>query len=394
MPERAFRERYGTSVSRRAITRSLPTVLVAATLAASITALAVEPTLGIISFATVACSGVGAVITRTQPENRIGWVLLGIGTLAVLTGGVAAYGGVAAPRGWPLVDVAVWLRGVLWAPAIGFSTIPLLVLFPDGHLPSRRFLPVLLAAPVFVLLAVAGNGFVPWGAEENPFVVEGFEPVASILTALAGFALILGVGGGVLALLVRYRRAGLVERQQLKWFLAAGATIPALLTLADTFQSPSIVGPIFFTVAMAVLPIAIGIAITRYRLYEIDRIISRTLAYAVVVGVLVAVYAGAVIGFGAVARAVAGESSSDLVVAASTLLVAAVFGPVRRRVRVAVDGRFDRAHYDAARTVETFSQSLRDEVDLDALIGELREVTQHAVKPRQASIWLPAEASP
>ena len=242
----------------------------------------------------------------------------------------------------------------------------------------------LWSAVGFVVLAVAANGFGPLMDEgrPNPYAVPAIDRFADLAGALAGLCLLLGLGFGVFSLFVRFRKAGAMEKQQIKWFLFAGFLLAPALMISDATQQSGI-GPVVLGVGMIALPLSIGIAILRYRLYEIDRIINRTVVYGVVVGLLVAVYAGGVIVFQQLL-----PERGDLAVAASTLGVAALFNPLRRRVQSLVDRRFYRSRYDALQVVEAFSARLRDEVDLQALTSELAEVVRDTVQPNTISVWL------
>ncbi len=340
----------------------------------------------------VAFGGVGVVVAHRQPRNRLGWILLGLLLLLGL-GGIAAFYAVLdyrlAHHGLPLAPVAVVLGNtaqflaLLWAPL-------LILLFPDGHLPGQRWrwalwayaglgaCIVMLTAAAPAIAAVAdhdihldssGNltstGHLP-GWLANPPAWTG----AVILLLLAGILLPI-VGRQVLS----WRQATGERRQQLKW-LAFGAAVSVAWLIAMFLFSLPIVG-------IAALPVSMGIAILKYRLYDIDRIISRTLAYAIVTGLLVGVYAGLVLLTTQVFRV-----HTPVAVAASTLAAAALFNPLRRRVQRAVDRRFNRARYDADQTVAVFAARLKDAVDLDAVRDDLASVVRRALEPAHVSLWI------
>jgi hypothetical protein len=208
------------------------------------------------------------------------------------------------------------------------------------------------------------------------------EPCLSLM----GVLILVGFG----ALVVRFRRSRGDERQQLKWITYAGGLLP-LAVLA--YLLPEVVGTVVFAVPLVFLPVAVGIAILRYRLYEIDRLINRTLVYGLLTALLAGVYAGLVLGLGQLFGGI-GSKTPSWVVAGATLAVAALFQPARRRIQAIVDRRFNRRKYNAAKTVEAFSLRLRDEVDLDALSAELLAVADQTMQPTTASLWLRQPARP
>jgi hypothetical protein len=230
---------------------------------------------------------------------------------------------------------------------------------------------------------------------ENPFGVAGIEPVLDVLQLPNVFGVALFVGA-IASVAIRYRRAGRVERQQLKWLIGATALSVvawSVVTIGQAVGASTVmtIGWIFALLCFSALPIAIGIAVLRYRLYEIDRIISRSIAWAVVTGVLVSVFAAGVV---ALQPALAWFTQGETVaVAVSTLVAATLFQPLRRRVQRAVDQRFDRTTYDAQRTVEAFAERLRDEVALDAVVADLHETVGASIRPSSLGLWLrPARA--
>jgi hypothetical protein len=231
---------------------------------------------------------------------------------------------------------------------------------------------------------------------ENPFGIAGIEPFLDALDQLPDAAGVLFFLGGIASVVIRYRRGSSVERQQLKWLIAATAFAVSawcLVIVGGVIGAPVVttIGWLGGLLAFALLPVAIGIAVLRYRLYEIDRIVSRTIAWAVVTGALVSVFAAGVVALQAMlARVTQGET---VAVAVSTLVAAALFQPLRRRVQRAVDRRFDRATYDAQRTVEAFAERLRDEVALDAVVADLHETVGASIRPSSFGLWLrPARA--
>jgi hypothetical protein len=346
--------------------------------------------------AAVSAATVGAVLASRRPHHPVGWLLLGLG-LSVSVYGVAfgytRYGLVARPGALPAASyLAGFTNGmvIIWFSCAGF----VLLLTPTGSLPSPRWRwwarVAAAAAMVWLLGSVVGPAplYPEYPTIGNPLAIP---PAAGRLLD----ALVLPAGVVVLAALVvaagslvgRFRRARGTERQQLRWLAlaAALAAVALLVAVADLvlggedstlYQSAA-------GVCVMLLPLATGAAILRHRLYDLDRIISRTLAYGLLTVLLGGGYAGLVLGLGQLL----GQDSS-LVVAAATLAVAAAFQPARGRVQQAVDRRFDRRRYDAAQTIQAFSARLRQEIDLDTLTGELLAVVDHPMQPTSVSLWL------
>jgi hypothetical protein len=323
---------------------------------------------------------VGALLAWKRPENPIGWLLSAIG----LAFAVAVFGVFLAhfPR---TLTLANWL-GFLYLLGFGLCVFVVL-LFPTGHLPSRRWRPVAWAAGAGLAGWVLGCAFAPTlitaSPMRNPAGVTG--PAGDIfeLMAVVGAVLIAAAGlAAVLSLVFRYRRAQTVERAQLKWLVYAAAVIVVALLATIPVASTNLQNAIS-SGAVALVPVAIGIAVLRYRLYDIDRVISRTVAYAIVTGLLVGIYAGLVLLATQVLRI-----HTPVAVAAATLAAAALFSPVRRRVQRAVDLRFNRARYDADQTVAVFAARLKDAVDLDAVRDDLAGVVHQALEPAHVSLWI------
>jgi hypothetical protein len=289
--------------------------------------------------------------------------------------------------------VANWLG---WTFFVGIALIVFVVLvFPTGALPSRRWRPVAWAAGAGLAGWVVGNAFAPTLISDsplrNPVGVTG--PAGDVFTVLGegGGALIAVTGlAAIVSLLFRYLRAGTAERAQLKWLVYVGALIVAALvgeTLAEQVMGPGAATNNLqnglLSGAVALVPVAIGVAVLRYRLYDIDRIISRTVAYAIVTGLLIGIYAGLVL----LATEVIGLTS-PVAVAGSTLAAAALFGPLRSRVQKWVDHRFNRARYDAERMLAAFAARLTEELDADAVTEDLARSVRTALEPAHISIWL------
>jgi hypothetical protein len=324
---------------------------------------------------------VGALLAWKRPKNPIGWLLSAIG----LAFTVAAFGVFLAhfPR---TLTLANWL-GFLYFVEFGLCVFVVL-LFPTGELPSRRWRPVAWAAGAGLAGWILGCAFAPAiitvsPTMRNPVGVTGSAGDIFKLMALGGGVLIAAAGlAAVLSLTFRYRRAGTTERAQLKWLVYAAAVIVVAVLVTVPIASTDFQNAIS-SGAIALVPVAIGIAVLRYRLYDIDRVISRTVAYAIVTGLLVGIYAGLVLLATQVLRV-----HTPVAVAAATLAAAALFSPVRRRVQRAVDRRFNRARYDADQTVAAFAARLKDAVDLDSVRDDLAGVVHQALEPAHVSLWI------
>jgi hypothetical protein len=343
--------------------------------------------------ALVSAATVGAVLASRRPAHPVGWLLLAIGlftTSSAVAEGYARFGLLARPGALPaaryaaVYDTSNW---IVWPALLGF----ILLLTPTGTLPSPRWrwwARVAVAAPAVVLLdAALGTQPLdpPYPSVQSPLAVPALagplDTAGGLALIITGLALLVAAA----SLVVRFRHARGVERQQLRWvaFAAAlaGAAVLGVLTGMAT-RTPTVY--VWATgLYVAVLPLAVGAAILRYRLYDLDRIISRALAYGLLTVLLGLGYAGVVLGLGELL----GRSSS-LAVAGATLAVAAVFQPARRRIQQTVDRRFNRRRYDAARTIAAFSARLRQQIDLDALTVELLATVDQAMQPTQASLWL------
>ncbi|HEX2155409.1 MAG TPA: hypothetical protein VHS79_00260 [Actinomycetes bacterium] len=337
---------------------------------------------------------VGALVVGHRPGNAVGWIFAAIALLAVtaaLAEEYAVYGVVTRPGSLPGPRYAGWFSSWAWYPTIALALLFTPLLFPTGRLPSPRWRPVAwlggaTTAALSALGALAptlelGDGTrvdnpIGVAAVGNPEQSTAGQVVINLLTVLALAA--------VVSLIVRFRRSRGEERLQLKWFTYAAALLP-LVFLGDLL--PAAAGNLLFGAVVAFLPVAAGIAILRYRLYEIDRLLNRTLVYGLLTALLAGIYAGLVLGLGQLSGHL-GTRTPSWVVAVATLAVASLFQPARRRIQRAVDRRFNRRRYDAARTIEAFSARLRQEVDLDTLSVELLAVVDETVQPTTAAIWL------
>jgi MFS family permease len=336
----------------------------------------------------------GGVIAARRPNNRYGWLWLAVGLVLALQAFAMAYAAVAqaaGPGGPPGLAVAAWAFGLTFT--VFLSLFPFVfLLFPTGRLPSRRWRLWAWAIIVIGALVLVASAFNPGTAVEgvpNPFGVGGW--LGGVLDGVVdpGIGLLaLAVAVSGLSLLPRFRRARGVERQQLKWLAYAAALLAGfLVSQALGLQTFGLVDLLLETVTFAGVCAGIGIAVLRYRLYEVDRLVNRTLVYGLLTALLGLVYAGVVLVLGQVFGGV-GRDPPSWVVAGATLTVAALFQPARRRIQWAVDRRFNRRRYDAARTIERFSARLRDGVDLDTLSGELLGVVDQTVQPTTAWLWL------
>jgi hypothetical protein len=359
---------------------------------------------------------VGVLIASRQPRNTIGWILLAIGFVWEVGGALGAnyvqYGLFTAPGSLPGPEAVAVLASSVWVPGLGLIGTFLVLLFPDGRLPSRRWAPlawlcgltltVLWMALTFspgTLPEITGDSSMPDVA--NPLGIDAVRPFTSgpIYVVLA--LLPVCFFGCALSLIKRFRRSHGRERQQLKWLAAAAGTTATLffLSIGASFvtgqatESSSASQPLWLTIldtiglfSFILIPVAIGIAVLRHRLYDIDLIINRALVYGALSAALGAVYFLGVTVLQGLFSPITGESS--LAVAGSTLVVAALFRPARTRIQSFIDRRFYRSRYDATRTVEEFSIRLRDEVDLENLSSHLLGVVEETLQPTRVSLWL------
>ena len=337
---------------------------------------------------------VGALIVAHRPGNAIGWIFSAAGLLAV-TGALAEeyanYAYLTRPGSPPGAIVAAWYASWAWYPTVFLALLFTLLFFPTGRLLSPRWRPVAWLAGAamagFTALAALKSSL---GVEEgrvvsNPIGMAGLQnPEESTVGVVLLNLLLLMAVLAFVSLVIRFRRSRGDERQQLKWFTYAGALVP-LAALGDLL--PVAVSNLVVAAQLAFLPVAVGIAILRYRLYDIDRLINRTLVYGLLTVLLAGVYAGAVLVLGQLFGGLRAEPPS-WVVAGATLAVATLFQPARRRIQLVVDRRFNRRRYDAAKTIQAFSARLREELDLDTLSAELLAVVETTMQPTTASLSL------
>jgi hypothetical protein len=333
--------------------------------------------LGVVSAATV-----GAVLASRRPRHRVGWLLLTLGLSLAVAGtatGYANYGAVARPGALPAADYAALYHGLgilIVAPCLGF----VLLLTPTGKLPSpcwRWWARVAAATPPLAAVSMALLPFEPpYESVANPLAVPDLAGPLRVIDTVLWVVTVLAIPVAAWSLVLRFRRARGIERQQLRWLaLAAGLTGMLLLVMVALAPTGNELLLGWLTaVCVALLPLATGAAILRYRLYDLDRIISRTLAWGLLTVLLGLGYAAAVLGLGQLL-----PNDDSLVVAAATLAVAAAFQPARRRLQQATDRRFNRRRYHAAATIAAFSARLRQQVDLDTLTAELLAVVDQTV---------------
>ena len=352
--------------------------------------------LGGILLVLVFCA-LGTLLALRRPANPIGWLFIagGLTWLASETALVHASRALAAGDVGALARLAAAVDQNIWPLGMLCSVGLPLLLFPSGHPRSQRWhrvLVVMVSACAVTLVASAlSPGPIAYPVDSpvdeaatlaNPLGLPQFATLLGAVRGVATTVLMATTVAAVVGVVVRFRSARGVERQQLRW-VCAGAVLAIGGNTAGFLHLTAWLRDLLIEVGIGSLPLSIAIAVLRYRLYDLDRIISRTLSYAVVTGLLVAVYVGSV---AAVSRLT--PSGNSLAVAASTLAVAAAFQPLRRQVQAAVDRQFNRSRYDAGRTVEAFSRSLREQVDLDVVRADLLDVVHQTLQPTQASVWL------
>ena len=336
---------------------------------------------------------IGALIAWRRPENPIGWIFAATAffwSLGFTGGEYAIYALLAEPGAVPGGEVGAWVGIWFWLPGVGLPATLLLLLFPDGRLPSRRWRPVLWVAVLGLALGTTGGALNPGkldsetlGDLENPFGVgsNALNTIAEACIAVTALCALLSI----VSLILRFRRARGEQRRQLKWVLTAFVACAVLLIVGfGTFEEAW--GSALLFAGIAGLPISTGIAILKHGLWDIDVIVRKTLVYGAVSALLAGLYFGIVIGLQQVFSSFTG--GSDLAIAGSTLAVAALFRPARGWIQGVVDRRFYRRKVDAAKTLDAFSARLRDEIDLDALGIELRRVVQETMQPAHVSLWL------
>jgi hypothetical protein len=350
----------------------------------------------------VSFSIIGAIIASRLPTNSLGWLYCAaacIIAVAYLSAEYAIYALLARPDSLPAGEALAWLASWVWLLSIGCIVLSLL-LFPNGRLPSSSWswlawLSVLLTIAGAVWVALSPGAIGNLGSIRNPLGIEGlpdgYKPVQTIMFALLFVAAVSTLG-------LRLRRSKGIEHQQIKWpaytaVIAAGSSfLQSTVSDAMGLRWLEWVGYVLSLAALVGFPISIGIAMVRYRLYDIDLIINRTLVYGALTVVLIAIYFGGIVVLQRTFVVLTGQEST-LAIVASTLLIAALFAPLRRRIQSFIDRRFYRRKYDARKTLESFSATLRDETNLDSVSDDLVEVVRETMQPAHVSLWLRPETA-
>lgn len=345
---------------------------------------------------------VGGLVASRRPENPVGWFFLAgslIGALQALAGAYAIYGLLVDPGSLPLAGMAAWFSKAtqLVGPVFGFVLLPLY--FPNGRPPSPFWRLVAWSALCLLPVATLISAFSPGEAVystgiENPLAIEAMRPLSDTLKPFIFVVYIGLMFAAAASLVVRLLRSKGEERQQIKWFVFAVSFVPVwFLVNAPVERAVPTLFQIVDALIIAGVPVAAGIAVLRYRLYDIDRIINRTIVYASLTTALVALYLVAIFVSQWVLIILTGQEST-LAVVASTLVIAALFSPLRDRTQSFVDRRFYRRRYDAGKTLEAFAGKLRDETDLGTLNDELVWVVRETMQPEHVSLWLRPDPDP
>ncbi len=337
---------------------------------------------------------VGLLINVRVPGNRIGWLFAAIALASALqefVTGYVIYGGLVAPGSLPWVLPVAWIETWDWVPIAGSAVIFLLLLFPDGALLSERWRPVAWLSVAAIVLASIALSLQPGpinSAEflDNPLGMTALSDFVGVVGGIGFVALILGVLLSAASMVARFRRSRGVEREQLKWFASAAVFAGLVFAGLGPIDKANKAFELLTIIAFLGMPISAGIAILRYRLYDIDRIVSNTLAYAIISIVLFGVFA--IVNLTLQSGLSNFTNGDTLAVAVSTLLAAALFNPARSRVQNSVDHRFHRARYDGERTTDAFSERMRDELDLEATRRALVATVVESIGPRSATIWI------
>jgi hypothetical protein len=359
----------------------------------------IEPYTVNLVVAALAFSTVGALVAARQRKNPIGWLLLGVGimyAIEMFAGNYGVYTLVTDPGSLPGGPLAAWLTSWVWI-AGGSLVLFVFLYFPDGRLPSPRWRPVAWLVLMSAALAVAPFAFGPGPLEGssggsrivNPVGIEGSAKLLDLFER-ASLVLLVPVSVALISsFVVRFRRARGDERQQIKWVAYGVALFTLAIVVVSIWPSfdRSVVGSVLFLVGFLAIPSAMALAILKYRLYDIDVVINRTLVYGALSVTLALVYFGSIALLQGIWIALTGQSS-QLAIVASTLLIAALFNPIRRRIQSFIDRRFYRRKYDAVKTLQDFSIRLRNETDLDALGDQLVGLARETMQPAYISLWL------
>ena len=343
---------------------------------------------------------VGALVASRQPRNPIGWIFCAQGVALALLALSDAYARYTFdnPGLLPGGVVSAWLSTLLWLPTIALGITLLLLVFPTGRLLSPRWRLWVVIAVGGTVINVVAAGLQPgplygsYSSYSNPFGISGTRALMEALKGIGFLLLLVGLLASIVSLGVRLRRSRATERQQLKWLVYDAALVGLIAPFFLGVESLTLVA-VLGVFAYASIPVATGVAILKYHLYDIDLLINRTLVYGVLTVMLVALYFGGIVVLQRVFVLLTGQQST-LAVVASTLLIAALFTPLRRRIQGFIDRRFYRRKYDARKTLEAFSATLRDETDLRALSEDLVGIVRETMQPAHVSLWLrPDKAS-
>ena len=360
---------------------------------------------------------IGALVASRRPENPIGWICLASGLLFMLLAVTDSYSiyGTASPGSVPF-SVAVGTIGNqwLWVPTVGLLGIFLILLFPDGKFPSKRWRPLAWLSGVMIVLLSITEGLAPGplenqGGVRNPFGLEELPWLVTVSYIVLPL-LPLCILASAVSMVLRFRRSRGEVRQQIKWFtfvvffaglmffiVMISQVVIVLGSDANLPQTPLWVELLFSLAALgfAGVPISIGFAVLKYRLYDIDVVINLTLVYGSLTAALVTIYLGGVATTQAILRALTDQTEQpQLAIVVSTLVIAALFNPLRRRIQSFIDRRFYRRKYDARKTIEAFSARLREETDLETLNNELAGVIRETMQPAHVSLWLRPDRTP
>jgi MFS family permease len=354
-----------------------------------------------LSVLALAFSVVGAIIASRQPRNAIGWIFCSVGVtigLSSFAGDYAEYWLASGFGMGALGETAAWFSSWSWTILVYIPTSFLLLLFPNGRLPSPRWRPVAWCAVLGLIGFIAGYALEPGPLEDFPRIMNPYGVDSLILEVVAVAGTIVASASMVasaISLIVRMRRAGRAQRQQIKWLAYGGVLVVGTVFVGGVISVwIGEVGIALISLGLLGVPIFTGVAIARYHLYDIDIVINRTLVYGALTAALVAVYFGGVATLQALFRALTGqEQQPQLAIVVSTLAIAALFDPLRRRIQSFIDRRFYRRKYDARKTLEAFSVKLRDETDLQTLNDDLVGVVRETMQPARVSLWLRPETS-
>ena len=347
---------------------------------------------GFAAFYSVTVSSVGLVVALRRPRNPIGWAFLGVGLMfgvQLLLAQYATYSFLTRPDVLLGTAAAAWVANWIWIPGVGVIAVGVFMLFPDGRLPSPRWRWVPWMCGAATVIAAVGVAVSPGPMDNarfmsNPVTIEGLEAALPFRPdTLTGFIFVPAIAAAV-SLISRFARAGVLEHQQIKWLASSSVLVAVGLPIN---LLPLKAGEYLNVFAVGTVPIAAGIAILRYRLYDIDLLIKRTLVYGLLTAALASAYFGSVVLLQALLRTLTGQES-NLAVVVSTLGIAALFVPLRRWMQDFIDRRFYRRKYNAARTLAAFGATARDEVDLERLSAALVGAVRDTMQPAHVSLWL------